>query len=822
MKAINYVYCSVFALVSTVGFSQENNQVYVKGAVVEKATNAPLEYASVTIESTTNPNNITGDVTDEKGYFSIPVTNDTYQIRIEYLGFKTYIIDSKDITTNTDLGVIKIDSDDQVLDGVVIQAKRAAVELKLDKRIYNVSDNAIVKGGSASDVLDNIPSVEVDSEGNVSLRGNQSVKVLIDGKPSGLASNISDALKMLPSESIDRVEVITNPSARYEAEGGAGIINIILKKGSNNGLNGSVTANIGDPLSYGINTNLNYRTKHVNFYTNLGYSKNKTFGNSLNETEYFDELGNTTKFVNEYSRSKRERDGFNGNFGVEWNITDKLSWNNAVTYRKSNGDNPRTLNYDNYDADKNLLYRNSRLTAEDDMKETVEYTTDFTYKFNDKGHQLFVSGSINDNIDDENSIISTVNQTNAILAKDVTLATEDETRKIARVDYVLPLNENSQFEAGYLGNFNSLNTTFNINSLNTATGNLEQNDLFRNNLEYKEKVHALYAQYGNKVNKLSYMLGLRWEATEIDVNQLITQDFNNKKYNNFFPSAFLSYEFVDGENVSASYSRRVRRPRGRMLNPISNYSSSINFFQGNPDLNPSFTDAFDFGYMKRWNNAITLNTSVYYNRTTDATQFVRRVDGVNEEGIPITISGPINLATEHRYGVEFNVNYTPISWWRINANANFFQQSVRGDYSYVDYLGNTVNQNFDNDTFTFTGRINSRITLPYKIDWQTNFMYNAPQTTAQGKVLGNGSVNMALSKDVLKDKATIALNVSDLFNSRKHMIETNLPLAKSYSEMQWRERTVNLSFTYRFNQTKADRMKAQKNKPSMEDMDDMM
>ena len=820
MKAINYVYCTVFALATSTAFSQEGSQITVTGTVVEKSTNTPLEYASITLESTTNPDNITGDVTDATGKFNIPVSPDTYQIRVEYLGYKTFIIDAKEINTSINLGTIAVEGDSDVLDAIVIQAQRAAVELKLDKRIYNVGDNAIVKGGTASDVLDNIPSVEVDSEGNVSLRGNESVKVLIDGKPSGMASNIADALKMIPSEALDRVEVITNPSARYEAEGGAGIINIILKKGSNTGTNGSITANIGDPLSYGANANVNYREKDFNLYTNIGYSKNKTFGNSLNESEYFDEFGNTSSFVNEYSRSERQREGFNGNFGFEWNLTDKLTWNQGFTYRKSTGDNPRTLNYENYDENRTLLYRNTRKTEEDDFKETVEYTTDFTYKFNEKGHQLFVSGSVNKNRDIEDSDITTVNDVNTLLAQDVTQATENELRHIARVDYVLPFNENSQFEAGYLGTFNELNTKFNINSLNND-GVLEPNDLFKNDLDYKEKVHALYTQYGNKINKFSYMLGLRWEATEIDVNQLVTNDFNKKTYNDFFPSAFLNYEFKDGENVSLSYSRRVRRPRGRMLNPISNYSSSINFFMGNPDLDPSFTNAFDFGYMKRWNK-LTLNTSLYYNHTTDATQFVRRVDGVNEEGIPITISGPVNLATEYRYGFELNLNYNPFRWWRINANANLFQVSTRGDYSYVDFEGTTINQNFDNDAFTWSGRINSRVTLPAKIDWQTNFMYSGAQKTAQGKSLANASVNMALSKDFLKDKATLALNVQDLFNSRKRMYETNLPQAFSYSEMQWRERTINLSFTYRFNQTKSDRQKDQRKPQSSDDMDEMM
>lgn len=821
MKAINFVYCSVFALVATAGFAQQQNQVYVKGTVVEASTNTPLEYASITLESTTNNHNITGDISDESGNFNIPVTPDTYQIKIEYLGYKTFVIDSKEITNSISLGIIKIEGDSELLEGVVVEARRAAVELKLDKRIYNVSDDNIARGGTASDVLDNIPSVEVDADGNVSLRGNESVKVLIDGKPSGMASNIADALKMLSAESIDKVEVITNPSARYEAEGGAGIINIVLKKGSNDGVNGSVTLNAGDPTSYGAVATLNIRDTNYNFYTNLGYTKNKTFGNSMNETEYFDENGTTSQFVNEYSRNSRDREGFNGNFGFDWNLTDKLSWNQGFTYRKSKGDNPRTLNYDNYDANYNLLYSNVRQTGEDDLKETAEYSTDFTYKFNEKGHEIFVSGSVSKDLDIEDSNISTFDQSNTVLASDITKATENQLRHIARLDYVLPFGENSQFEAGYLGNFNRLNTKFDISSLNDA-GVYVPNELFRNDLEYKEQVHALYTQYGNKVNQLSYMVGLRWEATEVDVNQHTTQDFNNKTYNDFFPSAFLNYEFSPTENLTASYSRRVRRPRGRMLNPVSNYSSSINFFMGNPNLDPAFTNAFELGYMKRWHQ-LTFNSSLYYNKTTDAFQFVRRIVGVNDEGIPITVSGPINLSTEHRYGLELNLNYGPFHWWRLNANANLFQQSTRGDYSYNDLDGNKINQNFDNDTFTWTGRLNSRVTLPAKIDWQTNVMYRGAQTTAQGKILGNASVNMSLSKELFNDRATLAVNVSDLFNSRKRMLETYLPQATSYAEMQWRERTVNVSFTYRFNQTKAERQREQRRQGMpMEDMEEMM
>lgn len=814
MKAIHSLY-SVFTFLSVATVQAQSNISYIKGTVVDSETREPIIYATVTFFSETDSNRIEADFTDESGKFNIPVTNDTYKVEIEYMGYRTYTISSQTFTNSINLGEIKLVANTELLEDIVIEVERAPVELRLDKKIYNVGNDMIVKGGNASDVLDNIPSVAVDSDGNVSLRGNESVKILIDGKPSGMASNVAEALKMLSAESIDQVEVITNPSARYEAEGGAGIINIKLKKGANQGLNGSVTANLGHPESYGATANINYKGDNFNLYTNLGYNKNKTFGNSLNETDYIDDNGDVYRSVNEYSRSTRKREGYNANFGFEWNLTDKLTWNNNVTLRRSISDNPRTLSYDNYDQNQQLTYSNLRLTEEDDSRNTAEYTTDFTYKFDNKGHQLFVSGTISESDDREISDITTYNQ-NTILTSDATVGTEDEKRQILRADYVLPMGD-GQFEAGYLGNFNELNTKFNVRTF--ENGDFRENPMFQNNLEYLEKVHALYAQYGNKYKKFNYMVGLRWEATEIDVNQYTNNNFNNKKYNNFFPSAFLNYELSPSENVSISYSKRVRRPRGRMLNPISNYSSSINFFMGNPDLDPAFTDAFDLGYIKRW-GFFTLNASAYYNRTTDAFTFIRRIDGTNEEGIPITISGPINLATEYRYGMEFNLGYNPYKWWRLNGNINLFQQSTRGEYVYNDFSGNPVVQNFDNDTFTWTARLNNKMTVAL-VDWQTNVSYRAPQTTAQGKVKDEISVNMSLSKDILKDKATISANVQDLFNSRKRRFDTYLPQGNSYSEMQWRERTFNVSFTYRFNQKKNDPNQKKALMPT-EEMEEMM
>jgi outer membrane receptor for ferrienterochelin and colicins len=247
--------------------------------------------------------------------------------------------------------------------------------------------------------------------------------------------------------------------------------------------------------------------------------------------------------------------------------------------------------------------------------------------------------------------------------------------------------------------------------------------------------------------------------------------------------------------------------------PFQKYKSKINIFQGNPELDPSFTDAIDLGYLKRWDK-LTFNTSAYINKTTDAVQFIRlesgdfvteTIDGVDYT-TPVIITTPINLATETRFGFEFTFNYSPYKWWKLNSNFNFFQNMTDGDYTYVDFQGQTVTENFDNTSNSWSTRLTSKVTLPYKIDWQTNLNYNGPQNNAQGRSRGQFGANLGFSKDILKDKATITLNVQDVFNSRKRIFETNIPgTLNSYSEMQWRPRQINLSFTYRFNKKKSER-----------------
>ncbi|WP_026703707.1 outer membrane beta-barrel family protein [Flavobacterium soli] len=788
MKNFKHALTLLFLMISFLGFSQQGGQakkVKVTGKVIDKATKQPLEYTTVTFQNPQNPSDITGGITDAKGEFQFEINAGVYDVKVEFISFKPIEIKQRSILENTNLGSFALAEDATLLNAVEVRQEVSSVSLKLDKKVYNVGQDMIVKGGSVSDVLDNVPSVSVDSDGTVSLRGNESVRILIDGRPSN-AINIAEALRQIPADAIDKVEIITNPSARYDAEGGGGIINILLKKGKNQGINGVITATVGDPETYGITGNINYKTEQFNLFTTQGYNYRTSPGNSMTNTEYVDP-DSPFKFIDERRNNERTRDGYNSNFGIDWFLDDSTTWTHIFSFRNDSGENPDVTVFKNYDSNRNLLSTRTRTNNQITEGENIEYATNFIKKFKKEGHQLTVDANVSLNRDNDTAII--FDDTNG---NETTFNDQKQTTTQLQTDYVLPIKESGRFEAGYRGSFTDNNAKFQI---------LDVVDDF----EYKENVNALYTQYGSKISKFSYLLGLRWEDSKIDVNQLATNDYNSKNYNNFFPSAFLTYELSDESNVSLSYSRRIQRPRGRFLNPFQNRSSDINIFQGNPDLDPAMTDAFDLGYLKRWKK-LTLSTSAYMNQTKDVFQFVRRESGDFVNGTPVILSGPINLAKEYRFGFEFTLNYNPFKWWRLNSNFNFFRNETVGEYDYTNFEGEEVGINLDNVATGWFTRVNSKITLPYKIEWQLNATYNAPQENFQGRSLGVLSANTALSKDLFKEQATISLNVSDIFNSRKRISETNIAnVLNSYSEMQWRERQINLSFTYRFNKKKNEK-----------------
>ncbi len=819
MKRIKFYLSLSLLLASLINYSQKKSEgikINISGKVIEKGTSIPLEYSTISLINASTNKVTSGGITNATGDFSFDAAPGTYTVKVEFISFKSFEIKNKSITTATNLGVISLQPDATQLNDVVFTKEKSTVDIKLDKKVYNVGQDMTVKGGTASDVLDNVPSVTVDGEGNVSLRGNDNVKILIDGKPSN-SINIADALKSISADALDKVEVITNPSARYDAEGGAGIINIVLKKGKNNGINGTFIATVGNPKNYNSSGTINFRSQNFNIYSTIGYNDSKAPGKSLTDSDYINSAGTVYKVTNERIDRSSGRKGYNYNFGIDWFLDKSLTWTNGFSYRKSDGASPINDVINNYEA--NNIFVSNRFNDQFTYTNDIEYTTNFTKKFKKDGHKLTFDGTVSKNLDNDfstitNSYIGAISNTYTEASKNY----QTQNRTLLQSDYVLPIGKNSQYEAGYRGNFNEMNNDFRVGSLD-ALGTYSPYVNFTNVFNYKERINALYTQFGSKVSKFSYLLGMRYENSSIESNLLLSDFYKNKKYSNFFPSAFLTYQITEQSTISINYSKRIERPRNRFIIPFpNNYTSNINLFIGNPDLNPSFTDAIDFGYMNKFKK-VTVSTSVYYNKTKDPFQFIKRPTGdivstiVNGLPVdtPVYVSTSINLDTDTRYGFEFNMNYSPFKWWKLNGNFNLFTSTVVGNFKYtVNGSTDVVSQDVNKASSSWFTRVSSKVTLPYKIDWQTNATYNAPQNNFQGKSLGVLAANLAFSKDIMKDKATLSLNVNDVFNSRKRIMQSNLGSLNSYSEMQFRQRQINLSFTYRFNKQKSDREKQPK------------
>lgn len=567
-------------------------------------------------------------------------------------------------------------------------------------------------------------------------------------------------------------------------------------------MNGTFIVSAGSPESTGASANLNLKSEQFNLFSTVGYNKRKNPGYTDIDTESFNTDGSLRSYTEERRDSERANEGANANLGIELLLDKNTSWTNALNYRYSDGTNDENVLYHNYDGNRDYIETRQRDNASTSKNETVEYTTNFIKKFKKDGHQLSIDGAFSlENESEFSNILGTVIETGDFVSAATSGKDNRQTRNLLAADYVLPIKKNSRIEAGFRGNYVNLLSNYLVKESFDANDPLTVNQFLTGTLDYAENVNALYTQFGSKINKFSYLLGLRYENSHVEVNLPDSGTYNTKNYENFFPSAFLTYEISDKSSVSLNYSRRISRPRDRFINPFASYTSNVNLFQGNPDINPAMSDAYDIGYLKKWDK-LTFNTSFYINHTTDSFQFVRKERGDFIDGVPVIVNTPFNLATEDRMGFEFSLNYNFKKWWKLNTNFNFFDVTTKGDYTYTDVNNQLINIDFNKKATSWNAKLSSKINLPYKIDWQTTANYNAPQKNGQGQVKGTAAANLAFSKDVLKDMGTISFNVNDLFNSRKRIQETQSPTLHSTSEMQWRRRSVTVSFTYRFNKRK--------------------
>ena len=810
MKKRHFGILLLIGMLYTYGQRSEGRpKFFITGKVIDKENNQPLEYATITLKSNNRPDFIQGGITDSEGNFQIESISGQYNINIEFISFVTYIQNGVSIKSNLNLGTIALEIDPNELEEVELVGEQTQVEIRLDKRIYNVGKDITVRGGSVADVLGNIPSITVDVEGNIALRGNNNVRILINGKPSGLVGiSGPDGLRQLPSESIEKVEVITSPSARYDAEGTGGILNIILKKQERSGFNGNFNLNGGIPETFRGTATVNWKTKKLNLFSTNTIGRRTSISNGLSENEYFNEE-KVNSYLFETGKINRERDQIFISLGAEYFIDKSSSFTLNGFYRDNEGINDGVVSIDELNSiGGSPISTVERKQYEPELDESFQLSGLYEKKFNDKGHEISATYQYEESTEDELAQIASLQTFPSIRinGNEEVTTLESQKRILAQVDYVYPLDKNTQIELGYRGTFNTIETDYEVAFIENNIRSIDTD--LTNVLVYKEYVNAAYSQFGKKINKFSLLLGLRMEDSNIVIDQRTTNDYTNKRYTNWFPTVNLSFEIDQKESITLGYAKRIRRPRGFFLNPFPSRNSITNFFQGNPDLDPASTGSFDLGYLKRFKK-FTINGSIYYQRTTNNFQFVNEDTGekVILSGdpndpisdlviVPVLRRGPINLSKNKRYGGEASLTFTPNRKIRLNANFNVYSNEVIGTYNgFV----------FDAKNVSWSSRFISSINFGKGLSWQNQLFLRGPRVTAQSKSKPLGGLSTAINKDILKEKGTLSFRISDVFNSQKYRSNTFTDTFNSYTEFQWRQPTYIVTLTYRLNQKKNQR-----------------
>jgi ferric enterobactin receptor len=783
-----------FCLAENDASAQTAPKLKITGKITENQTSAPLGYASIRLFKSSDSTFVSGAITDETGAFVVDIAPGTYYALSEFIGYKPQKTSGIQLTAANsplNIGNIKLATSARTLDEVTVQAEKSTMELSLDKRIFNVGKDLANAGGTAADILTNIPSVAVDVDGNVSLRGSGNVRILIDGKPSGLVSiKGGSGLQQLQGNIIERVEIITNPSARYEAEGMGGIINIVLKKERKEGFNGSFDLITGNPTNFGVAANVNYRKKNLNFFVNYTVSFRNTPGRN---TLYQELYRNDSTFVSERKMTSKLRGQNNSaRGGIDYYFNSKNVLTGAYTYRISKGKRFSNLDYSDYLSNLgNLTGRTHRTQDESETEPNSEYALTYKKTFDRKGREFTADVRYLDNWEDSDQYYGqqsykpdgSKTSTPFLLQRAVNFETEKQL--LFQADYVHPFAKDGKFEAGARSSSRDMTNDYAVTQ-QTDAGWIPVAGL-TNDFLYNERINAAYGIVGNKTGKFSYQAGLRVEWTGVTTTLKQTNQVNERKYANMFPSVHVTYDLAKQNALQLSFSRRVRRPQYNDLSPFATYSDNRNFWSGNPDLNPEFTNAFEVGHIKYMEKG-SLSSSVYYRHTNGKIVSIKTVQSNGN-----SFTRPENLGTEDSYGAEFTTSNTLYAWWKLDGSVNFFRSMIDGT---------KVDQSYKSDTYSWFVRTTSRFTLWKTTDLQLRGNYEAPQKTPQGRRKALATLDLAASRDVMKGKGTLTLSVLDVFNSRRYRSITEGANFYTVSNSQGRLRQINLTLNYRLHQAK--------------------
>lgn len=725
----------------------------IVGKVIEEATQQPIGFATVLVADSETEKPITGTTTLEDGSFTLETDAENFYIEVSFLGFQTKSFAQPPAKNKSiDLGTIVLIEDAEQLQEVVVEGEISRTEFKLDKRVFNVGKDLSSTGASALEVLNNVPSVNVNIEGQISLRGSQGVQILINGKPSVIASEQGNTLGTITADMIDRVEVITNPSAKYDAEGTSGIINIVIKKEQKKGLNGSVSVNTGAPDAHSIGVSLNSRSEKFNLFSQLGFGIRELPEDNINRNI---DLVNNTKIFSTGTEFRNET-YYNFVLGTDYYINESnivtLSGNFAMEIE----DQPSETNFAALDASDQITSEWRRTEVTDAKNPKLQFELQYKKDFDedDEEHTLVFSslGSFFGK-DQSSDFINTTISGEDNDAEQKTRTDFKEGVYTFKLDYTRPFSEKWKLESGAQYVINDVANDFEVSNL--TGGSFVPDPGLTNIFEFNQNVLGLYGTGSYEGKKWGVKAGLRLEQTDLSTLLVTTDEANDQNYTNLFPSAHTSYKFSDKISLQTGYSKRVYRPRMWDLNPFFNIRNNFSIRQGNPNLLPEFTDSYELTSIYILGRA-SLNFGVYHRYTTDV---IERVSTFENN---VNTVRPENIGDNRTTGFEFNAKYSPAKWMTLN-----------GDFNYSQFDRNGI---FENTVFDFTGdqwssKLMAKVKLPADFELETTGNYRSRVRTVQGVQSDFLFMDLGLRKDIMKGKAVLNLSVRDLFASR---IQENL------------------------------------------------
>ncbi|MGB5434968.1 MAG: outer membrane beta-barrel family protein [Maribacter sp.] len=754
----------------------------ITGKVVD-INERPVEFATVLVADSDTQKPLSGTTTLEDGSFELETNASNFYIEVSFIGFETKTFGQPVAKSETiALGTITLSEDAEKLEEVVVRGEISRTEFKLDKRVFNVGKDLSTTGASALDVLNNVPSVNVDIEGQISLRGSRGVQILINGKPSVIASEEGNTLGTITADMIDRIEVITNPSAKYDAEGTSGIINIVIKKDQRKGLNGSVSVNTGAPDSHSIGISLNRRSEKFNLFSQLGYGIRELPDDRINRN--VDLVNNTT--VLSTGTEYRNETYYNFVLGTDYYIDENNVLTLSGNFAMELEDQPSTTNFTSLDASNEVVSEWQRTEVTEAENPKLQFELQYKKDFNgDEDHTLVFSSLGNFFGKDQSSdfINTTISGTDND-AEQKTRTDFKESVYTFKLDYTRPFAEKWKLETGVQYVINDVKNDYEVSDF--QNGSFIVNPGLTNIFDFDQNVLGLYGTSSYEGTKWGIKAGLRLEQTNLNTLLENTNQANDQNYTNLFPSVHSSYKFTDKISMQAGYSKRVYRPRLWDLNPFFNIRNNFSIRQGNPDLQPEFTDSYEITSIYILGKA-SLNFGAYYRYTSDV------IERVSFFANNVNTVRPENIGENKVTGIEFNAKYSPFKWMTLNADFNYSEFKREGIFE------STV---FDFDGDQWSSKVMAKLKLPADFELETTGNYRSRVRTVQGVRSENLFMDLGLRKNILKGKAVLNLSVRDLFASRINEDEIVQNDFEVYNRRQ-RGRFIALGFSYGFGKGEA-------------------